>query len=221
MPIAEDKENNIPLAGLPSKNYETAKGTLVYRLSELVFGSLLAAYILGFTTFAAQTITQTNATPLIDFFQSTADSKWLTVLTGLDVVRFAAISTTYAYLTAAFYFRYHIVILTMPTAAVERSALDFTIAVSQGILFGISMVVPHLHFLCVAIMLGVAIFRQDTEFRELAEEFAEQVRGKIVPTTPTPMSSVQIAKSKKKLGDAVKNIITTSEVLVYRVSRHS
>src|SRR4051812_17356684 len=36
----------------PSENYRHNIGTFYYRLSELIFGSLLASYILGFIAFA-------------------------------------------------------------------------------------------------------------------------------------------------------------------------
>lgn len=62
----------------PSKAYQSACGSYTYRLSELIFGSLLAAYILGFVSFAANS----------GFFQ---------------ILQALIISVTFCYLTAAYY----------------------------------------------------------------------------------------------------------------------
>lgn len=183
------KDVRLLLPSPPSKNYETSENTLVYRLSEVTFGSILATYILGFIGFAATSIAveanspkgvasqdavgtaEQSATTIFSYFVGTP--RFGAVF--LQVLIFVLISGTFAYLTSTMYMRYHLGILTMPTADVELSRFDFTIAVSQAGLFGLSMLVPQTFALCVALVLWAGTRRQNSQVDWLAEQYKRKL----------------------------------------------
>lgn len=125
----------------PSHYYESARTTLTIRLSELIFGSLVASYILGFI--------------------GTFDIANLPALVAS--LPCLAISITFSYLTAAFYLHYHCSLLTMPTMALKRAGIDFTFALSQGILFGFSITRPAFFPACISIAILAGFLRQHFE----------------------------------------------------------
>lgn len=143
----------------PSVAYHQAFESPVYRLSELMFGSLLAAYVLGFIGFAA--------------VYSTPSSEPITDILQLIVNRapFFFISITFAYVTAGFYVTYHAGILTMHHMPLENLSYDFALALSQALLFGISMLHPLGFPVLLAVALTLAVLRQWQEHRALAESF--------------------------------------------------
>src|SRR2546421_2366253 len=95
----------------PSKNYEQVRLSLVYRLSELTLGSLLAAYSLGFVAAIAAHWTEL-------FTEGVGGAMLL-------ITQYASISLTFAYVTTSFYLTYHAGILTMPQLPLERLGFDF------------------------------------------------------------------------------------------------
>jgi hypothetical protein len=232
-PQEEDPCSNITfelLFSKPSENYKIKERTLVYRLSELTFGSILAAYILGFISFAATSITSESRTPIvvksstsiiveagtpvvvesgtpvvesatpiiIDYFKPTRYF-WSVVL---QVLIYVLISGTFAYLTAGIYMHYHLGILTTP-GQVEWSRLDFTIAVGQAVLFGISMLSPPLFIICVAIVLWLAIWRQGREFSSLAKKFKRELQLELDNKYPSqPKQAKQSTPMSRSFEDA-------------------
>src|SRR5437868_7048229 len=112
----------------PSEAYREAISSLVYRLSELMFGSLLAAYSLGFVASIGAHGSQLSAA-----------GRWGTGLRNLQYIcisiTFTCISITFAYLTTSFYLTYHKGILTMPQLPLERLGKDFAIAFFQAVIF--------------------------------------------------------------------------------------
>jgi hypothetical protein len=152
----------------PSKAYEEAFGSPVYRLSELMFGSLLAAYVLGFIGFAAA-YSKPNFVPV---------SGELAIAWHLVIFRapFLLISITYAYVTAGFYVYYHAGIMTMPHMPLERIRVDFALALSQAMFFGVSMLHPVLFPGLLGVTLIATFFRQLVEHRALVAAFHEELQ---------------------------------------------
>jgi hypothetical protein len=146
----EKQTNNISGTPIqyPSKAYESSCNSYTYRVSELIFGSLLASYILGFLSFAARN-------DLAQIFQ------------GL------LISVTFCYLTAAYYVTYHNSILTMPHIPSRGLRFDFFIAIFQAILFGMSMIWPNAFLIFLAISLASVFIRQSLVFTQLGKVFEE------------------------------------------------
>ncbi len=137
----------------PKKSYDEASKNLVFRLSELVFGSLLASYIIGFVGLSSGAIVPKDPEGSI-----------------VAVLNYVAISSSFAYLTAALYLSYHTGILTMPTVPLDRMWQDFSVALAQALLFGLAMLVPPLLGLSLALALGLPILRQSVEYRNLKEK---------------------------------------------------
>jgi len=113
----------------PTDAYARASTSLDYRLSELMFGSLLASFVLGFLSFPAAK-TNGQITP-----------NWSA---GVQIAPSLFISIAYAYLTAGLYVSYHAGILTMHHMPLRYISLDFLLALGQGIAFGVSMLFPVL-----------------------------------------------------------------------------
>jgi len=139
----------------PSEAYREATLSPVYRLSELTFGSLLAAYSLGFVGAIG------------------AHSADLDTHGSLGVVllsmQYASISITFAYLTTSFYLTYHAGILTMPQMPLYRLRVDFTLAIVQAMFFGFSMLRPWLFPILLGINFHLIGRRQTHEYEKLAE----------------------------------------------------
>jgi hypothetical protein len=139
----------------PSEAYFEATCSLVYRLSELMFGSLLAAYSLGFVGALAA-----HGSELY------AHGFWGIILL---TAQYASISITFAYLTTSFYLTYHVGILTMPQLPFDRLGIDFTIAIIQAVFFGLSMLQPALFPVLLGINFYISAKRKDKEYERLAD----------------------------------------------------
>lgn len=171
-----DPEN--PL-GPPGINYQTASQSGTYRLSELMFGSLLATYALGFIGGVTARIEHVSPPPvegLIRFLYhelggSIADGTLL--LPTLRVLAgsfdYLLISLTFSCLTASLYLAYHSGMLTMPQIPLRRLRFDFAVALSQASCFGLAMLSPVLFPVCLGAAIGLALFRQAYEVTKLEE----------------------------------------------------
>lgn len=152
----------------PSEAYSEATRSLVYRLSELTFGSLLAAYSLGFVGAIAGR-----------WGEMTMHGFWGIVLPS---AQYAAISITFAYLTTSFYLMYHAGILTMPQMPLYRLRVDFTLAIVQALFFGFSMLRPWLFPILLGINFILTINRQNNECEKLTEFLYDKIckpRGRV------------------------------------------
>jgi hypothetical protein len=165
----------------PSEAYLEATRSLVYRLSELMFGSLLAAYSLGFVGAIAAHGSQLSA-----------HGYWGTVLLAMQ---YAAISIAFTYLTTSFYLTYHVGILTMPQLPFDRLGIDFTIAVVQAVFFGVSMLQPALFPVLLGINFYISAKRKDKEYERLADCLYEvrPVKARVV-TAHLPRFRQELAK---------------------------
>jgi len=138
----------------PSEAYREATGSLVYRLSELMFGSLLAAYSLGFVGAIAARGSQVSAHGRLGI--------------GLLALQYLCISISFAYLTTSLYLTYHVGILTMPQLPFDRLGRDFSIAFFQAVFFGLSMLLPALFPILLSLNFLVSGWRKNDEYRGLA-----------------------------------------------------
>jgi hypothetical protein len=145
----------------PSQAYSQATGSLVYRLSELTFGSLLAAYSLGFVG--------AIAAHWNDLF---SHGNWGILLLS---VQYASISITFAYLTTSFYLTYHAGILTMPQMPLYDLRVDFTLAIVQAVIFGFSLLRPWSFSILLALNFYVTGYRQRREYDELAKFLYDRI----------------------------------------------
>ena len=155
-----------PPLSKPSEAYQQAFASPVYRLSELMFGSLLAAYVLGFIGFAAG-----YSTPAVSSVAGEPTLIWNLVLFRAP---YLFISIAFAYVTAGFYVSYHAGILTMHHMPLENLRFDFALALSQALLFGVSMLHPLLFPALLGFTLILAVLRQRQEHRALVESVAVQ-----------------------------------------------
>lgn len=150
---------------LPGKAYQEAQKHLVYRLSELVFGSLLASYMLGFIGATASLIPEmTKVSGFLNLLPYLAKS-----------LTYILISITFSYTTAGLYISYHVGILTRPTLPLSRMRLDFFIALLQAICFGISLLYPLLLALSLSIVFSTSFWRQKVEYDSLISTLKDQI----------------------------------------------
>lgn len=141
-------KNHPPLT-VPSQAYKRATLSLVYKLSGVTFGSLLAAYSLGFISLIAAQKAESASIGLLRVV--------------LLSMQYASISITFAYLTASFYLTYHTAILTMPKKELEGLGVDFSLAILQALCFGFSMLYPW----SFPILLGINFLLTGIRQREL------------------------------------------------------
>jgi len=135
----------------PSVAYSEACASYSSRISELIFGSLLASYILGFMNFGAQ------------------------VKAPFSFIELMIISLTFSCLTAGFYMTYHNSILTMPNVPISDLTTDFLIALLQAVTFGISMIKPSYFAGCLGMLLALVFWRQQAKSRRLGQFFYERL----------------------------------------------
>jgi hypothetical protein len=174
-----------PAPPRPSKAYEQATKSPVYRLSELMFGSLLASYVLGFIGFSA-----VHAAHLVEQFT------WPELIVSLP---YLFISFTFAYLTAGFYLSYTAGILTMPPMQLRNLRSDFLVAMWQAYAFGLSMLFP----MATPVFLGGAVLgalrRQSQEHERLTRSFFHICAG--IPMNDYDYRSPHEEEFSKKLND--------------------
>jgi hypothetical protein len=126
----------------PSEAYKNNRRTLPYRLSELVFGSLLASFIIGFITFA----------PTIQI------SDGYTLLGLSQILQVLSISAIYTLYTSTMYMTYHQNILHIP-AKKSNSSYDFMLAALLGFSYGATSFDPLLTFPLIPLSLFLAYWR--------------------------------------------------------------
>jgi len=177
----------------PSLAYRQAIASPIYRLSELMFGSLLASYVLGFLTFAAAYSGAGS-----DFFPGETLQKWGQVFPFLDQIPqilirspFFFISITYAYVTAGMYVTYHAGILTMHHMPFEHLRYDFALALSQALIFGISMLHPMAFPFWLGITLLLATFRQHQEHKQLVKSFYRLLHSRSISQDPRTWAAIE------------------------------
>lgn len=144
----------------PSFAYLQACQSYPCRISELVFGSLLASYILGFVSFGASKVN-----PEMDFLDALA-----------LVIIYLSISVTFSYLTAGFYTTYHNSILTMPNVPIADLTNDFGIAISKAVFFGLSMIWIQSYLVWIGLLLLIVFRRQHRKVASLSAFFLERVQ---------------------------------------------
>ncbi len=160
MSTPQDTENL-----LPSEAYRQATSSLVYRLSELMFGSLLAAYCLGFVGAIAAA-------------EASLPSVYRPLGIWLLATQYICISLMFTYLTTSFYLTYHVGILTQPRLPFDSLGLDFTIAVLQAVFFGLSLLLPALFPVLLAVNVFISAWRKNQEYTRLVDNLFEDCKGR-------------------------------------------
>lgn len=160
----------------PSFNRDTNRNTFAYRLSELVFGSLLASYILGFISFASASAV---ATPGHINLIMTSLFSW----TSIVILQQLLISILYSAFTALLYVNFHQSILYLSTNQ-RKSSTDFILAMAIGISFGISMIFPLSTIFWLGLLTAGVFLRRDNLLKaftgHVALKIAEETGGKIL-----------------------------------------
>jgi hypothetical protein len=170
----------------PSQAYEKATLTLVYKLSELTFGSLLAAYSLGFVSLIAAR-----------WDEMSAHGRWGIVLL---CTQYASISISFVYLTVSFYLTYHTGILTMPQMPLTRPGIDFSLAIVQALFFGFSMIFPW----SFPILLGINFWLTGLRKRTLHKGLAKELYASICNKQRDDIDHDELEKFRHKLVDLLR-----------------
>jgi hypothetical protein len=161
-------ENDSPTLMLPSNAYNRNRSTLIYTLSEAVFASLLAAYLVGFAS-------SISGVKIPDSYVALP---WLGMgLKLLLLIQLALVSLSFALLTTSLYIKYHMAILTMPTYNLDKLLRDFFFAVFPAIGFGFCLYCPPMLVAFVVFLLVFGIYIQRTE----AERLTAKLREKLNP----------------------------------------
>ncbi|MBV9826812.1 MAG: hypothetical protein JO001_14220 [Alphaproteobacteria bacterium] len=160
-----------------------------YRLSEAVFGSLLASYVLGFVGFVAVYIQPPKrfvVTSVKDgVFEIAEKTPELATISqvqwypeGVLTLNYLCISAIFSMFTALLYFNYHATNMHL-TSDQRTSAYDFFISVLIGVGFGFSMIVPLSLMFCIALLTVFALWRKSKVLRPVWLHIAA-VRGALV-----------------------------------------
>lgn len=147
----------------PSVAYKQSIESPVYRLSESMFGSLLASYVVGFIGLIAAQLAGPNPNGVQEV---------LRVL--LPGIQYASISLAFAYLTASLYLSYHGGILTMHLP-LSRLGFDFFLSLIQPFVFGFSMLFPGSFLFLLGLLLLAVSYRQYKGHKELAKSFYRRI----------------------------------------------
>lgn len=176
-----DPQKKTPLTP-PKEAYEHAADSPVYRLSELMFGSLLASYVLGFIGFLVVAVSESRKPEGMSIVE--------------PIVQYTSISITYAYLTASMYLSYHAGILTMPHMPLKRLGFDFLLALAISCTFGFSMIYPVTFPCFVGVVSILAFFRQLRESNRLVRALWDEFGGPSEPKDPKEVHASKVLKDK-------------------------
>jgi hypothetical protein len=170
---------NFPSIGSPSYNYDSNRSTFAARLSEAVFGSLLAAFILGFVGFVAVYLQSAGRIGSPTELAQGVDTLARVSLypDGIVMLQYLAISVQFSFYTALMYFNYHQSIMYLSSDQ-RKTAVDFIISVVIGLLYGISMLFPLATIFCIGVVTTAVLFRKYSLLRPYWLHLAHQL-GKI------------------------------------------
>ncbi len=120
-----------------------------------MFGSLLAAYVLGLIGFVVDRIQiGVHSTP------------WWLAWEPVPNAAYLFIALSYAFVTAGLYLSYHTGILGVPTQLLR---FDFALALVQSVAFGLSMHYPNWFPLLLALAPVASFFRKLIKPKSLAD----------------------------------------------------
>lgn len=190
----------------PSHNYSHNIATFYYRISELMFGSLLASYILGFIAFAAVL----HLPPRPDGLPNQISDALVDALTlhsfGLWVfLQNIVISILYSSFTALLYVNFHQSIVYMALDQ-RKASYDFFIATLIGITFGISMVFPQSVIFWLGVLTLLAFIRKITLLKEYGRHVCLDVAKEAGWNMPKGTSPYD-AKQREEIVATVKPIL--------------
>ncbi|HEV7738085.1 MAG TPA: hypothetical protein VGO47_12020, partial [Chlamydiales bacterium] len=236
---------DFPSIHSPSYNRDTNRTTFAYRLSELVFGSLLASYVLGFIAFASvylQPATKFQVTPrnpneLMSKILGLEKLKDITALLSFETVDQSIhinlmlqtvfswnivllfqqlfISLLFSAYTALLYVNFHQSILYLSTDH-RKSSVDFMLAIAIGISFGLSMIFPLSTIFWLG-LLTVGVFRRR---RILLLEYSDYVAFKITEEAHIKLDSGSTPGDEKATRERVVGPIRKEVEEALRSSSH-
>jgi hypothetical protein len=168
----------------PSLVYRQSLESPVYRLSESMFGSLLASYVVGFIGLIAAQLAGPSLGDVIPIMKALlpgveiagpSPNQVMNVMKVLlPSIQYAFVSVAFAYLTASLYLTYHAGILTMQLP-LSRLGFDFALSIVQPFFFGFSMLFPGWFPVLLGVLLLAVSFRQYRGHRELAASFFRRI----------------------------------------------
>jgi len=164
----------------PRWNYQRNIDTHYYRMSQLSFGSLLVAYLLGYITYAFAYFITTQPSPqspifLHDFLTHESLHFWQRIITS-------ATFTTY---TALLYTNFHTNLVYL-SLDLKHAYWDFVIALSTGLFFGLSMLFPLTQLFWLSVLGLFSIYRLTTALNDYSEQVCRRVAKKAKWTIPGP-----------------------------------
>lgn len=190
---------NVAETKCPSKAYERARSTIVYRLSEAMFASLLATYIIGFISFLGpiwetarwETVgwgteepgTEEPGTEEAGTDEGETEEEVKLYECVFHTVSLLSVSLVFSFMTAAIYLIYNMSILTMASYDERVGSRDFVFAVSQGLLFGFAIVFPWGLAIAAGALLIVGIIIKYIEHGRLVSYFRKTVLTCKAPTS--------------------------------------
>ena len=188
---------DFPNVAPPSDNYQHNIGTFYYRLSELMFGNLLASYILGFIAFASIDLPPPGSGIPNFIARSVWEALNLHSLGFWSFLQSVLTSVLYSSLTALLYVNFHQSVVYMAIDQ-RKASYDFFIAIFIGITFGISLVFSLSVIFWLGILTLIAFLRKDALLKEYGRHVCLEVARAADWTVP-PGTSPYDAKIRQEI----------------------
>lgn len=201
---------SFPTINSPSANYNRNHRTIAYRLSESVFGSLLASYVLGFVAFAAFYIQSPQA---LHVGSTPAVNPMHLILLPIVLLEYLLISINFSIFTALVYFNYHHSIMFISSDQ-RKASIDFLISVFIGVGFGLSMLFPRAFMLFIAVLIVWVLCRQWFLLKPYWHHLADNLN--LLSTDSNPVDATARRTDDKKAIELVRKALSDSKNPVLR-----
>lgn len=86
----------------------------------------------------------------------------------------------------------------MPNVPISDLTTDFLIAISQAVLFGVSIIAPRTFLVCLGILLLLVAWRQEVKFRALRRFFYERLKVEVHSTQKAEQSAREAGHQQQK-----------------------
>lgn len=208
----QKKEQEARLAKGYLRDFEIARPTLnnirnsrtfAYRLSELVFGSLLAAYILGFLAFIAPYVQPFQGSQGDCFIVGINFGSFLHLSACNDLTKIAQYlvnSLIFSIYTALIYLIYHQSISYISTNY-QESYSDFLTALWVGVFFGLSMLFPMMMLFFVGCLILVVLNKKRRLLKPYLNHFADKAH--LVDDATDPQNKDDLDKARRHIMQAL------------------
>lgn len=202
-----DRLASFPSIRRPSANRERNRGTFSYRLSELIFGSLLASYLLGFIAFVSITVLPASTyrfvakdpeklvydvagkeltmRTLAEVFKLETTDQGLHVNLLLKIMQTPAILIVLQQLSISVLYAAFTALLYVNfhqsilylSTDQRKSALDFILAMAIGVCFGLSSIFPLSTLFWLAVLTLLVFRRRHTLVQTYINYVALRIGG--------------------------------------------